>query len=461
MATLASLALAAALVPAAAVTALAAEVEDAGAAALRALSSSSVTDSGTCGTVTWTLYGDGELNLAPTSGSTGTLESFQEEKNCSTAPWTMSDFIEDIVSVSITGTVVCGSNVCYMFAWCTSLTSVDLTGLDTSNVTDMHGMFYMCPSLTSLDLSAFDTSSVTNMCDMFCYYDDYDYGRSSLTTIYVSELWSTESVTDSDYMFTGCTSLVGGNGTAYSSSHVDSEYACIDTASTPGYFTYKAYEVSSSDSSSSSSGSSGTDSSSSGSSSAAATSISGAKVKLAKTSYTYSGKAKKPGVTVTLDGTTLTKGTDYTVTYSNNKNAGTAKVTVTGTGAYAGTATATFKIKKAKNTLKAKAAAEMNIYIGQSRNGVLRSKISDKASEFFTVTGAKGKVTYKRLMVKSNGKKLKGKQLKKIVVAKNGKITLKKGLKTGTYKVKVKVKVAGNGNYKAAAKTATVTIKVS
>ena len=190
------------------------------------------------------------------------------------------------------------------------------------------------------------------------------------------------------------------------------------------------------------------------------TSISGAKVKLAKTSYIYNGKAKKPGVTVTLNGTTLTKGTDYTVTYSSNTNAGTAKVTATGTGTYSGTVTASFKIKKAENTLKAKAAAEMNIYIGQSRNGALRYKVNSEASDFFKVTRAKGEVTYSRLTVKSNGKKLKGKQLKKIEVATNGDITLKKGLKTGTYKVKVKVKAAGNGNYKAAAKTVTVTIKV-
>ena len=192
----------------------------------------SVTASGIWGTVTWTLYDDGELNFAPTSGDEGTLASFQEGKNASCAPWTVY-YAEDIVSVSVTGTVVCGSNVSYMFAWCTSLTSVDLTGLDTSNVTEMQGMFYECPSLTTLDLSGFDTSNVTKMYDMFA---DYYYG-SSLTTIYVSELWSTESLVDDDYMFDGCTSLVGGNGTAYSADHVDSEYARIDTDDTPGYFT--------------------------------------------------------------------------------------------------------------------------------------------------------------------------------------------------------------------------------
>ena len=40
-------------------------------------------------------------------------------------------------------------------------------------------------------------------------------------------------------MFSGCTSLVGGNATKYDASHTDKEYARIDTASTPGYFTDK------------------------------------------------------------------------------------------------------------------------------------------------------------------------------------------------------------------------------
>ena len=42
-------------------------------------------------------------------------------------------------------------------------------------------------------------------------------------------------------MFTGCTSLVGGQGTAYSPSHVNSDYAHIDGGtSNPGYFTAKS-----------------------------------------------------------------------------------------------------------------------------------------------------------------------------------------------------------------------------
>ena len=67
----------------------------------------------------------------------------------------------------------------------------------------------------------------------------------------------------------------------------------------------------------------------------------------------------------------------------------------------------------------------------------------------FTVSKAQGKVTY----VKANGNS-------KITVAKNGKLTVKKGLKKGTYKIKIKVTAAGNASYKAGIKTVIVTIKV-
>ena len=63
-------------------------------------------------------------------------------------------------------------------------------------------------------------------------------------------------------------------------------------------------------------------------------------------SYTYRGRGIKPTVTVKdASGKKLTKGTDYTVSYSNNTNVGTATITVTGKGAYTGTLKKTFKVK--------------------------------------------------------------------------------------------------------------------
>ena len=120
-----------------------------------------------------------------------------------------------------------------MFAWCSELTSLDLSHFNTSKVTNMAYMFYRCTGLTSLDLSSFNTTNVTDMSAMFYYC-------SNLTTIYAGEEWSTEAVTNSSQMFNYSTSLVGGQGTTYDANHVDKEYAHIDGgASNPGYFTDK------------------------------------------------------------------------------------------------------------------------------------------------------------------------------------------------------------------------------
>ncbi len=77
-------------------------------------------------------------------------------------------------------------------------------------------------------------------------------------------------------------------------------------------------------------------------------SLQGADVTVATGDYVYTGSAITPDVSVTLNGNTLTAGTDYTVAYSNNINAGDeATVTVTGTGQYTDSASATFTISPA------------------------------------------------------------------------------------------------------------------
>lgn len=58
----------------------------------------------------------------------------------------------------------------------------------------------------------------------------------------------------------------------------------------------------------------------------------------------YSGKGKTPSVTVKMEGKTLKKDVDYTVSYSNNKAVGKATITIAGKGDYSGTKKITFKI---------------------------------------------------------------------------------------------------------------------
>ena len=86
-----------------------------------------------------------------------------------------------------------------MFTYCSSLTSLDLSGWDTSNVTTMQQVFHGCSSLQSVDLSGLDTSKVTNIHAMF-------YNCSSLTSLDLSGL-DTSKVTDMNSMFQSCSSL--------------------------------------------------------------------------------------------------------------------------------------------------------------------------------------------------------------------------------------------------------------
>ena len=95
----------------------------------------------------------------------------------------------------------------------------------------MSDMFAYCTALSIIDLSRFNTPNLSKTGSMF-------YNCSGLTTILADEGWTTNAVTSSSYMFTGCTNLVGGMGTAYDAEHVDKAYAHIDEGSSnPGYFT--------------------------------------------------------------------------------------------------------------------------------------------------------------------------------------------------------------------------------
>lgn len=128
------------------------------------------------------------------------------------------------------------TDMSYMFSGCGALSSISgLSGFDTSMVVNMSGMFYSCEALTSLDLSSFDTSCVTDMSNMFneCF---------RLATIYASPSFVTGRVSSSTSMFYDCLSLVGTGGgmapTEIKDAHMDKAYARLNGAGgQPGYFT--------------------------------------------------------------------------------------------------------------------------------------------------------------------------------------------------------------------------------
>ena len=148
-------------------------------------------------------------------------------------------------------------------------------------------------------------------------------------------------------------------------------------------------------------------------------SISKASVTLSTSTYAYDGKAKKPGVTVKLNGKTLKNGTDYTVSYSNNTKVGTAKVTITGKGNYTGSVSKTYSIK----------------------NNFKKATISGISNKSYT-----GKNITQSITVKYNGKTLK-KGTDYTVSYSNNK-------KVGT----ATVKITGKGSYTG---TITKTFKIN
>jgi len=102
-------------------------------------------------------------------------------------------------------------------------------------------------------------------------------------------------------------------------------------------------------------------------------------------------------------------------------------------------------VAKKANTLTLKAKKMTKIKAKKMK----KKAKSFNLSKFVTISGAQGPVTY----AKASGNK-------KITVAPNGTVTLKKKIKKGTYKVKVNVTAAGNANFNAVTKAVTFKVKV-
>ena len=100
----------------------------------------------------------------------------------------------------------------YLFAKCSSLVSLDISNLNTSNVIQMAYMFSGCSSLESINLESFNTENVVRMFRMFS-------GCSSLKSLNLSN-FITSKVLSLDYMFSGCSSLKSLNLSNFNTSKV-------------------------------------------------------------------------------------------------------------------------------------------------------------------------------------------------------------------------------------------------
>ena len=166
-------------------------------------------------------------------------------------------------------------------------------------------------------------------------------------------------------------------------------------------------------------------------------------VSISPVKYTYSGKACKPAVTVLYGDSTLMEGLDYTVSYKNNVNAGTACVTVKGIRNFAGSKDCRYTINKAAGRITKVTASKKIKY----------ARLKKKTQTFKIAATTAGKAG-KSFKLKSVPKKAK----KYIRVSSAGKVTVKKGLKKGTYRIKVQITARETSNYKK--KTLTKTIRI-
>ena len=159
-------------------------------------------------------------------------------------PTTLSSFFKELRSLtSIIGlenlNTTHVTDMSKMFYNCYNLNSLNLSQFYTGNVEKMNEMFYNCQGLNSLDLSAFNTTKVNNMYRMFyyCYVrtidlssfntanvenmDEMFAGASLVVNIYASDLFKTDKLTTSKYMFYLCTKLPNFNKDEVDATHAN------------------------------------------------------------------------------------------------------------------------------------------------------------------------------------------------------------------------------------------------
>ena len=156
------------------------------------------------------------------------------------------------------------TNMNRMFYGVMKINSLDLSNFNTSKVTDMDSMFAYMPGLTNINLSSFNTENVEDMSDLFrdsnnlvtinlssfntkkvkdmSYMFSVSNSPQRLETIYVSDNFVVDNVTNWNYVFAGQVTLRGGNGSYLNNPRIaDKSWLRIDNPvnGRPGYFTRK------------------------------------------------------------------------------------------------------------------------------------------------------------------------------------------------------------------------------
>lgn len=148
----------------------------------------------------------------------------------------------------------------FMFYYCSAVTELDLSGFSTSNVTNMNYAFYGCSKLEKLTFGAWDMRKLDKFMECFKNMTavmelDLSGWRmpertstmqnafnncSKMTRIYAPAGSDMSNTANGSGCFGSCAKLVGGNGTAFTSSNVTAAMARVDGLDgKAGYFTAK------------------------------------------------------------------------------------------------------------------------------------------------------------------------------------------------------------------------------
>jgi len=118
-------------------------------------------------------------------------------------------------TVSFEAGVIFPADCTGLFKGCTSITSLDISGIDTSSVTNMNSMFLNCSALGTITVgNNFKTANVTDMSSMFS-------GCGALLSFPVSG-FNTAKVTNMSNMFNNCYRVTRLNLTGFDTSKVTS-----------------------------------------------------------------------------------------------------------------------------------------------------------------------------------------------------------------------------------------------
>lgn len=135
--------------------------------------------------------------------------------------------------------------------------------------------------------------------------------------------------------------------------------------------------------------------------------IKSCEVKLSAFTYVYDGKEVKPEVTVLLEDTTLSEGTDYRLEYQDNNRVGEASVSVTGIGNYTDTKTVSFQIVEKPKQLTAPVIEKLDTVnitsIANAKKGIKLTWNRVSGAQGYIIYRAYGKGGYKAIKTVTNG----------------------------------------------------------